>query len=154
MGVISGGKVIEGASLRLGNPAAEGAAAGAVRVARGTYSFAVDGGAVGTISLLPTTDLIPSGSVILGGFVEVTTAPTSGGAATIAVKVEGAGDIIAAAAISGAPWSTTGRKSVIPAFTGATTVKTTADRNIDVVVATAALTAGVFDVYLAYIVTA
>jgi hypothetical protein len=91
MGVISGGKVIEGASLRLGNPAAEGAAAGAVRVARGTYSFAVDGGAVGTISLLPTSDLIPSGSVILGGFVEVTTAPTSGGAATIAVKVEGAG---------------------------------------------------------------
>jgi hypothetical protein len=116
--------------------------------ARGRYDFAVDGGAVSTIVL--TTEQIPSGAIILGGLVEVDTVPTSGGAATIAVTVEGAGDIIAAAAISGAPWSTAGRKSVVPAFTGATTVKTTADRDISAVIATAALTAGVFDVLLAY----
>lgn len=118
---------------------------------RGQYDFSVDGGAVGDIDLTRNAD-IPANAVILGGFAEVDTVPTSGGAATIAVKVEGAADIIAAAAISGAPWSTTGRKSVIPVFTGATTVKTTAARKIQATVATAALTAGKFDVVLFYAV--
>ncbi len=124
---------------------------GSVQVVRGRYDFAVDGGAVGDIDLTKSA-VIPANAVILGGFIEVDTAPTSGGSATVAVKVEGANDIINAAAISGAPWSTPGRKSVIPVFTGATTVKTTAARKIQATVATAALTAGVFDVVLCYIV--
>jgi hypothetical protein len=117
---------------------------------RARYDFAVDGGAVGDIDLTKTAS-IPAGSVILGGFAEVDVVPTSGGSATVAVKVEGAGDIIAAAAISGAPWSTTGRKSVVPVFTGATTVKTTAARKVQATVAVAALTAGTFDVVLFYV---
>lgn len=117
---------------------------------RARYDFAVDGGAVGDIDLTKTA-AIPANSVILGGFVEVDVVPTSGGAATIAIKVEGAADIVAAAAISGAPWSTTGRKSVVPVFTGATSVKTTAARKIQATVATAALTAGTFDVVLVYV---
>jgi hypothetical protein len=120
-----------------------------IKFVRGRYDFAVDGGAVGTIAI--TAEKIPANAIILGGLVEVDTAVTSGGSATVAVQVEGAGDIVAAAAVSGAPWSTTGRKSVVPAFTGATTVKTTAARDISIVVAAAALTAGVVDVYLAYI---
>jgi hypothetical protein len=135
MPVLTGGQILGGRS--------------SLEVAEATYSFAVSGGAVGTITL-PMAATIPSGAIILGGLVEVTTVPTSGGAATIAVTVESAGDIVAAAAITGAPWSTTGRKSVIPAFTGATTVKTTAERSITITVATAALTAGVFNVYLVY----
>jgi hypothetical protein len=130
----------EGGSLR-----------GGLNVAVGKYVFATEGGAVGDIALTGSTH-IPSGATILGGYLEVTVAPTSGGAATIAIKVEGAGDIVAAAAISGAPWSTTGRKSVIPAFTGATTVRTTAARDITATVATAALTAGTFTVVLVYVV--
>lgn len=121
-----------------------------VKSVRARYDFAVDGGAVGDIDLTKTAS-IPAGSVILGGFMEVDTVPTSGGSATVAVKVEGAGDIVGAAAISGAPWSTTGRKSVIPVFTGATTVKTTAARKVQATVAVAALTAGVFDVVLFYV---
>lgn len=120
-----------------------------VQVVRGRYDFAVDGGAVGDIDL--TKAAVPANAVILAGFVEVDTALTSGGAATVAVKVEGAGDLVAAAAISGAPWSTTGRKSIVPVATGATTVKTTAARKIQATVATAALTAGVFDVVLLYV---
>lgn len=121
-----------------------------VKVVRGRYDFAVDGGAVGDLDL--TLDAqIPANAIILGGFVEVDTVPTSGGAATVAVKVEGAADIVAAAAVSGAPWSTTGRKSVVPVFTGATTVKTTTARKIQATVATAALTAGVFDVVLFFV---
>jgi hypothetical protein len=151
MAVISGGIVIEGASARLGHPSADGDP-GTLVVARARYSFAADGGAVGAITLLPSA-AIPSGAIIINSFVEVLTAPTSGGAATIAVHVEGAGDIVAAAAISGAPWSTTGRKAGIP-VSAATSVKTTAARNVTATIATAALTAGIFDVYLVYVVAA
>lgn len=117
---------------------------------RGRYDFAVDGGAVGTVDLTRNA-VIPARAVILGGFVEVDTAVTSGGSATLAITVESAGDIVAAAAVSGAPWSTTGRKSVVPAFTGATGVKTTAARKIQATIATAALTAGAVDVVLFYV---
>jgi hypothetical protein len=120
-----------------------------IKWSRGRYDFAVDGGAVGTITI--TAQKIPANAFVLGGLVEVDVVPTSGGSATIAVQVEAANDTVNAAAISGAPWSTTGRKSVIPVFTGATTLKTTAARDISIVIGTAALTAGVFDVFLAYI---
>lgn len=125
--------------------------AGDVHQFRARYDFAVDGGAIGTIPISDGQDKIPANAVILGGFVEVDTAVTSGGAGTLAIQVESAGDIIAAAAVSGAPWSTTGRKSVIPVFTGATTVKTTAARDISAVIAAAALTAGVVDVTLFWV---
>lgn len=123
---------------------------GGLRIVRARYDFSVDAGAVGSIDLMRDAD-IPSGAVILGGFVEVLTVPTSGGAATLAITVEGAGDIVAAAAVSGAPWSTTGRKSVVPAFTGATSVKTTAARKIVATIAAATLTAGKLDVVLVYV---
>lgn len=124
-----------------------------LKEASGEYSFAVDGGAVSTITLRSSNSAgnsIPGGSVILGGYIEVDTAVTSGGAATISVGSEAAADLLAAAAIGGAPWSTTGRKSVIPVFTGVTTVKTTVARSLTVTVATAALTAGIFRVVVFY----
>lgn len=120
-----------------------------LKVARGRYDFAVDGGAAGDIDLTATAQ-IPANAVILGGFVEVDTALTSGGAGEMAVKVEGAADMVASAAVGGAPWSTTGRKSVIPVFTGATAVKTTESRKIEATVGVADLTAGAFDVVLFY----
>ncbi len=134
MGIISGGQVIEGAVGRDGGDLLY------------EYDFAVDGGAVGTINLRGPR--LPSGFVVLDSVVEVLTAPTSGGAATLAATTgEAAGDIVAAAAISGAPWSTTGRKAGTP-VSAATSVKTTAVRTPALVVATAALTAGVIRVRL------
>lgn len=120
-----------------------------VRVARARYDFAVDGGAIGDITI--SSGALPAGAYVTSGFVEVDTALTGAGA-SVAVNVEGAGDIVAAAAISGAPWSTTGRKSIVPAGTGATSVKTTAARSIVATVSAAVLTAGAFDVVLQYIV--
>jgi hypothetical protein len=117
---------------------------------KGSYDFAKDGGAIGTIALRSNDSAIPPGSVIVGGYLEVTTAVTSGGAATGALTAEAANDLVNAAVVSGAPWSAAGRKSVIPAFTGATTVKTTAARVPSLVVAVAALTAGKFDLVLFY----
>ena len=118
-----------------------------VKTAVGEYDFALSGGAVGAIPLRSAPgnimgNEIPAGSVVTGGYIEVDTALTSGGAATVAVNVESAGDLLVAAAVSGAPWSSTGRKSIIPDATGATSVKTTAKRSLVFTVAVAALTAG------------
>jgi len=85
--------------------------------------------------------------------IDITTALTSGGAATIALQVEAANDILTAVAV--ASW-TTGLKNVLPAdttgaLTAATGVKTTVARDVSVVIAAAALTAGKFTVYLSYV---
>lgn len=120
------------------------------KVARARYDFSVDGGATGDIAIASST--IPAGAYIVGGFAQVDTAVTGGASAELAIKVEGAGDIVASAAVSGAPWSTTGFKDIVPDNTGSTVVKTTAARTITATVAVAALTAGVVDVVLYYVV--
>lgn len=139
--------------IMLEQPTAEGILGVGFRVARASYDFAVDGGVAGTIALLGATS-IPANAVIVGGLVRVTAALTSAGAATAALQVEAADDIVAAALVSGAPWSSTGRKSIIPAFTGATSVLTSVARDVSLVIATAALTAGAFDVFLFYVLIA
>lgn len=124
-----------------------------VKVYSGEYDFAVDGGAIGTIPLRASPGSqgpIPNGAIILGGLMEVDTLFTTGSAAQMAITVEGAGDIIAATVVSGAPYSTTGRKSITPAFTGATSVKTTADRAPSAVISVGTVTAGKMRVILFY----
>ncbi len=138
MPVIEGARKIGASEIGLGG----------VKVAVGLYDFAKDGGAVGDITLRGGT--IPSGAIIVDALLHVDTALASGGAATVAVKVESAADINAADAISGAPWSTTGAKRADFTATSAP-IKTTASRNIVATVGTAALTAGRFQVYVFYI---
>lgn len=123
-------------------------AMGHKKYAVGYYDFATDGGAVGDITL--RGDSLPSGAIITDALLHVDTILTSGGAATVAIKVESAADINAADAIGGAPWSTTGAKRAD--FTATTApVKTTAARNIVATVAAAALTAGKFSVVVEYV---
>jgi len=130
----------------------EGTPGPRLKMARGVYDFAVDGGAISTIALMGDTK-IPSGASILAGWIEVHTQLTSGGAATIAVQVEAANDILPAVAV--ATW-TAGRKKVVPGLTAASDlsasalVRTTAARDISAVIAAAALTAGKFSVFLVY----
>jgi hypothetical protein len=126
-----------------------------LKEAKGEYDFAVDGGAISTITLRASSDdgqgnEIPNGSVIEGGYIEVDTILASAGAPTVAVNSEAAGDLQAAAAFNGAPWSTTGRKSIVPVFTGATTVKASAKRNLAITIAAATLTGGKFRVVVFY----
>lgn len=121
---------------------------GRVRLARAFYDFAVDGGTVGTLAL--RGDGIPTGAIIYDVVIDVQTAPTSGGAATIGISSEGASDLQSAAAISGAPWSTaTPKRGTLTATS--TPIKTTAARSIAAVIGTAALTAGKFVVLVRYI---
>lgn len=117
---------------------------------KGVYDFAVDGGAVSTIPLRSNDGQIPNGSIVLGGWLEVETGFTTGASATGAIQVEAANDTVNATSVAGAPFSTTGRKSIIPVFTGATTLKTTAARSPSLVIGTGAVTAGKCNLVLVY----
>jgi hypothetical protein len=125
-----------------------------IKVYRGEYSFAVDGGAISTIPLRGSAGSqgpIPSGSVILEAFLDVTTGFTTGSAATAALTVEAANDLVSATLVSGAPYSTTGLKATLPVFTAATMIKLTADRTPSIVIATGTITAGVLALVIFYV---
>jgi hypothetical protein len=122
-----------------------------VKTLEAEYDFAVDGGAVGTFTMrsapggsLGAANTLPIGAEILSGYIDVLTACLSG-TGTIAINAESAGDVLAATAQAGL---TLGRKSIIPAGTGATAIKTTAARNLGLTIATGAFTAGKFRVVL------
>lgn len=124
-----------------------------VRVATATYDFAEHGGAVGAIDLGVT---IPDNAIVLDGMVDVlTTLTSSTDAATVALSVEGADDIVAAIAIDdvSAPWDA-GLQAIVPLGTAATAVKTGAARAVTATIAEEAVTAGKFVVFLRYVLSA
>lgn len=113
----------------------------------GTYSFAVHGGGTGSY----TVASLPSGARVVGGWVEVVGTPTAvSGTPTMALSVEAANDLITAASILGAPWSTVGKKAITPKVNTpeTTSITLTANRNVTVAIASAAINTGVISVYL------
>ena len=148
---LSTGRVHLNTGTTLGSPFWESVSG--VHLARATYDFAVDGGAVGLITpAVGANYILPSGSIILGGVIDITTALTSGGSATIAVGLSagasGAAALKAATAV--ASW-TAGLMAIIPLFAAANMIKMTAEGTITLTVAVAALTAGKFEAKLLYI---
>jgi hypothetical protein len=130
-------------------PVGQSTGSGRLHHLKATYSFAVHGGTVGTIVV--ASGILPQGAAILAAYVEVNTIPV-GATATIAVTTgQGADDIQAAAAISGAPWSTTGWKLSSARTFAAAPLETTAARGVSVVIGTANLTAGIFDVHVFFV---
>ncbi len=126
-----------------------------LRVAKVSYSFAVDGGAVSTIEPATYSDIIPTGAIITNVVSNVTTSLTSGGSATVAITGGGL-TILAAGAYSSAPYSGTAPAQMAQS-TGLTTTApyipqvATSSAPLKVVIGTATLTAGVFDVYVTYV---
>ena len=121
-------------------------------VAMGTYSFATQGGAIGTINLKDGDgkDLkLPANAIIKNVVIDVLTAPTSGGSATIAVTAVSSGDLKAATAIA----SFTGILQGIPANTVGTAIKLSSEKTLSMAIAVAALTAGKFNVLVEYVVS-
>jgi hypothetical protein len=116
----------------------------------GTYSFARDGGAVSTITLTSDDGPIPNGAVVTGGVLDVTTLFTTAASGTGAISVNAANDLVSATIVSGAPYSTTGQKDIVPDSTGSTAIKTTAARSPTFAIATGAITAGAFTLTLYY----
>jgi hypothetical protein len=112
--------------------------------AHARYDFSVDGGAVGTI-VPGNSAIIPDNAIITDVFHSTTTALTSGGSATLALTAGGL-TLNAAVAYNNADYAD---ESVIA---NAVNDKTTSATGIQFVIATAALTAGVVDVYVQYYV--
>lgn len=123
--------------------------------AKMTYNFAADGGAIATITPI-NSPTIPAGAIILGGVVDLTTAITSNGGNTATIGLGlGAGaqvaSLLAPIVVSNAQWTPAGLKALIPVFTAASAVKVAAASRLTLTVAVQTLTAGVFDVNLAYV---
>lgn len=127
-------------------------------VARFTYDTAYKdsaGASNKTVAAHGTGVKIPANAVIVGGFVEVNTAFTTGASGTLAISVEGANDIITAGIVSSAPYSTTGRKAIVPKANTpeSTSIKVSTEKEITCTVATGALTAGKLTGFLYYVVS-
>ena len=126
---------------------ADGSWAAATRWAKAEYDFSTDGGGQGDIALGVT---IPDNAIVIGGFLEGITAVTSGGSATVAIKLQSAADILAATGKA----SITGTAVLPGAAVMAAPFKLTAPRVVTITVATADLTAGKFNVWIEYFVGA
>jgi hypothetical protein len=137
MAVIEGARAVGGLGLGIPKPA------------KAFYDFAVDGGAVSTISL--RGDRIPSGAIIVDALLKVETVLAGGTVTdTLSAGSEAATDIAAAAARNGAPWSTTGVRRVTLTATAAPVV-TTAIRPLTFTINATALTAGKFTLIVWYV---
>lgn len=127
---------------------------GGMGIARATWDFDDDGGAISAIGLGVT---IPDNAVVIGGFVDVITTCTSAtDAGTGAISIQSADDIVAAIAISNGanPWDA-GLQAIVPKSNTpeSTGIKLTADREVTFTIATEAFTAGKFVSFLHYVLS-
>lgn len=129
----------------------DGDGLGVLRVARATFDLGVE--ANRTAEAHASDIELPAQAIVVGGFMEVNTAVTGETNATLAVSILNANDIQTAAAVTGAPWSTTGRKAIVPKANTpeSTGIKLTAAKKITFTVGTAALLTGKVTVYLYYV---
>lgn len=125
---------------------------GILNVARAKYSFAVNGGAISTITPAAAFNaVLPDNAVIIGGTVNCLAACTSSGAATVSVGTSAGSSttaILGATAV--ASLTLDACINAVPVF--ATPVKLTAAGSITFSIAAFALTAGIIEVTLLYFV--
>jgi hypothetical protein len=120
--------------------------------AEAVFDFAINGGSIGAKNL---GEFIPRGAVIRRAWYDVLSTFTSGtDAATIALQVESAGDLVTAIAISDVsnPWDA-GIHDAIPVDTAATAIKTSAVNELQAVVAVEALTGGRLRLFVEYMLS-
>lgn len=117
------------------------------------YDFAVDGGAVGTILLNDENGnpaILPDKAIITQVYLDILTAFVStGNNGTIALKANSSGDLLAAVDAD----TLSGVSAGVPVGTAATMVKLTAERQISLVVATNAMTAGKANFFVEFVLS-
>lgn len=121
------------------------------------YDFAVDGGAVSTITLRDAITAhspcsLPNGAVIWQVAIDVITAFSStGNNGTIALQANAAGDLLATVDADTLPvGGSTHLQAGIPVGTAATMIKATAARDIKMVIATNAMLTGKANIFILY----
>lgn len=129
---------------------------GSLRVARATFDPSGDA-TMRTVAAHTFGVTIPTKAIVCGGYMHCITAMTStNSTATIAVSIQGANDLSTAAAVSGAPWSTTGLKAITPKANTpeSTGIILTAARLVTVTVAVEALLLGKGIIFVYYLQSA
>jgi len=122
-----------------------------VYVAKAYYDFSVDGGAIGAITPVQS-DTIPANAIVYFGLMNPTTALTSGGSATISVgTTAGSSGTSLKALTAVASYSIDAIMALVPVGTAATAFKMSAAGQINITVAVAALTTGVLEIFVFYI---
>jgi len=124
---------------------------GSMGIAWAKYSFAVDGGLVSTITpgaSFNTT--IPANAVLVGGAVNVTTAVTSAGLATVAIGCSGTGGSTTTLLAATAKASLGLNVVLLTVTSFAVPKKITGAGQITFTIGTAALTAGVIELWVLY----
>lgn len=113
------------------------------------YDFAVDGGAVGAISLSSKTGsafTLPLNALVKSVLAKVVTTCTSGGAATVAIGNTATPDAyMAATAVASLVANYVGTEQGTPNSVGAAN-----EQDLTLTIATAALTAGKIEVHVEY----
>jgi hypothetical protein len=128
----------------------KGGQIGQMYTAHCVYNFAVDGGAVGLITPV-LSPWIPAYAILSGGIINVPTAVTSGGSATIALGFSGT--LVGGTAAS-CVLTATGKASftidalIATALSASAAVKTSSAGQLTLTVAVAALTAGLIEVFV------
>ena len=128
----------------------------AMRIARATYDFSVDGGAVSDIGLRVT---LPDNAIVTRAWYEViTTLESIGDDATIALTIhhDDVAGIVAATAINagGDIWDAGNYDCIQDGTTAAYSEKCTAARELIATIGVEAVTAGKFVLFCEYVVTA
>lgn len=127
-------------------------------VVKAVYDFAVQGGAVGSLSLKDENgDLIilPAGAIITQVYVHIITAFVStSNDGTIALTSNSTGDLLAAVDADTLPLSANHPSSGVPIGTAATMVILTAQRQIVLEIATHAMTAGKAAFFIEFVLSA
>ena len=119
------------------------------------YSYAANGGATGSIGLLTAAGvpaILPPGAIVTRSYLSVVTAPASTGSATIAVSAVASADILAATAISAVTGNVEGKQTGAISLVAGPVTAATPGSQVAIVVATAPLSAGQFDVFLEYVI--
>lgn len=118
-----------------------------VRIVQGTYDFSKLGGGTATYNLIK----LNQGCRVLGGWIDTSgTVTAASGTPTIAIQVQSANDLFSAGSVLTTPWSTVGKGALTPKINTPETnsLTLTADRNVAAVIGAAAITSGVFTVFL------
>lgn len=115
-----------------------------------TFDFAVLGGAVSAIVMTAPDGALPNNFIVQNAFIDVITGFTGAANCELALSTgQGAGDLVASAVVTGAPWSTATREVTIPLLgTISTWIKTTAARSPVATITVAAVTAGKFNLFI------
>lgn len=112
-----------------------------IRCAKATYDFDTHGGAIGDALGLGVT--IPSGAIVLQVIGSANTALDSGGSATVAINI-GSTEVNAATAFDSVDYVAVDSHYSTP-------VALSADSEINLDIAVAALTAGNYDIFVTYL---